>query len=154
MDASTPLMEILVGPIASGKSTYARRRAADGAIVVCDDDLVLACHAGLYDMYDPRLKPMYMAMEAAVITHAASLGRDIVVDTGGRTRSRRSRFAALGRSLGYTPRAVLFEWKDAETHARRRFEHDPRGYSYERWLTVALRHEQEFQPVAPEEGLT
>ena len=31
---------------------------------------------------------------------------------------------------------------------------DSRGYSYERWLEVAKRHEQEYEPVAPWEGLT
>ncbi len=37
-------VELLVGMIASGKSTYARRRAAEGAIIICDDAVKAALH--------------------------------------------------------------------------------------------------------------
>jgi dephospho-CoA kinase len=36
-----PKIEVLVGMIASGKSTYSRSRAQDGAIIINDDGPVL-----------------------------------------------------------------------------------------------------------------
>lgn len=142
-----PLMEVLVGPVASGKSTYARKRAAAGALVVCDDAIVLACHGGNYDLYDPALKPLYVQVEAAIVTAAALAGLDVVVDTGGRTRAKRGRFLGLARALGFRTAAVTFRWETAEVHAARRFAHDPRGYSYELWLRVCREHEGMFEPI-------
>ncbi len=147
-------MEILVGPIASGKSTYARQRADAGALVVCDDEIVNLVHGGNYLLYDKALKPLYAAVEYAIVTAAATARRNIVIDTGGRTRDKRTRFAALGRSLGYEVKAVLFPWHDPEEHARRRFNSDPRGMTFDQWRRVAVEHERQFQPVTPIEGLT
>jgi hypothetical protein len=39
-------MQILVGPIASGKSTFARKRATEGALIINDDALAAILHAG------------------------------------------------------------------------------------------------------------
>lgn len=150
-----PRMEILVGPIASGKSTYARSKAAAGALVVCDDDIIIAVHGGDYGMYHETFKPLYCNIEAAIITHAAMIHRTVIIDTGGRTRSKRARFAALGRSLGFEVGVILFPWASASEHARRRMASDPRGMTYDDWLRVALAHERQFQPVDPVvEGLT
>ncbi len=150
-----PRMEILVGPIASGKSTYARDRATAGDLVVCDDAIVTAVHGGSYAGYDETFKPLYCNIEVAIVTHAAMLRRAVIIDTGGRTRSKRARFSALGRSLGFEVGVVLFPWASASEHARRRMASDPRGMTYDDWLRVALAHEREFQPVDPvAEGLT
>ncbi len=148
-----PRMTLLVGPIASGKSTYAERRAREGALVVCDDALVLAVHGGVYALYTASHKPLYTALETAIITHARSTGADVVIDRGGRTRAQRTRFAALGRSLGFEVDAVLFEWGTPEIHARRRFDHNPRGLTLAKWEEVAIAHQAEFQPLTADEGL-
>ena len=147
-------MILLVGPIASGKSTYARERALGGALVVNDDSLVTSVHGGWYGGYATGLKPLYVTLETAIITHAAGSGRDVVIDRGCRNKATRARFAALGRSLGFTIYAKEFPWEAAEVHATRRFAHDPRGLTWDRWFEVANQHEMTFEPVNYEaEGL-
>jgi hypothetical protein len=61
------MMEILVGPIASGKSTYARKRAAEGALIINDDALVAMLHAGDDTRYNTHNKNTYNAIETAAI---------------------------------------------------------------------------------------
>jgi len=149
-----PRMTLLVGPIASGKSTYARTRARqDGALIVCDDALVLAVHGGDYSLYSARRKALYVALETAIITHARATGTDVVIDRGCRTVAQRARFASLGRSLGFAVDAVLFPWETPDVHALRRFNHDPRGLSLAKWQEVARAHHAEFQPLTADEGL-
>lgn len=148
-----PRMTLLVGPIASGKSTYAEARAREGALTVCDDALVLAVHGGVYALYNEMDKPLYTALETAIITHARSTATDVVIDRGGRTKAQRTRFATLGRALGFEVDAVLFEWYVPWVHAERRFTHDPRGLTLEKWEDVAIRHQAEFQPLTADEGI-
>ena len=140
-------LEILVGPIACGKSTYSRERAAGGALVVNDDSIVMSVHGGNYDKYDPKLKPLYIQIETAIITAASASWRDVIIDRGCRSRACRNRFATLGNSLGFWVKVVTFPWEAAEVHAKRRFEKDARGLTYEKWLQIAEAHQQTFQPV-------
>lgn len=60
MSDRLPKIELLIGMIASGKSTYARKRADEGALVVSHDDLTQMLHACY--RYEPGLKPAYRAM--------------------------------------------------------------------------------------------
>ena len=45
-----PKVEILVGPIASGKSTYLKHRVSQGAITINDDAIVNAVHRPLQSL--------------------------------------------------------------------------------------------------------
>ena len=53
------MLELLVGPIASGKSTYSNKAAKEGAIIVNDDAIVTALHGGDHTLYDKALKPRF-----------------------------------------------------------------------------------------------
>lgn len=74
-----PKLEILFGPVASGKSTYSRRRASDGALIANDDAIVLAVHGGEYSLYAKELKPVYKALRGLVAQFGAALGRDVII---------------------------------------------------------------------------
>jgi len=137
---------VLVGPIASGKSTYARQRAREGAIIICFDDLTEMLH-GEY-RYEQGLRQVYRDMEEALARIALDAGKDVVVDRTHLTKESRARW--VGFADRYNARlpefeavtaAVWFPRDDAETHARRRFTTDPRGRPYDEWLAVARHHE-------------
>lgn len=146
-------MTLLVGGIACGKSTYAARRARDGALVVNDDAIVLLVHGGVYELHAAALKPLYVQIETAVITAAALTGRDVVIDRGCRSLGCRTRLASLGRSLGFRVGYVEFPWASPEEHADRRYRHDSRGLSAAKWLQIAHHHAATFDPVLPGENL-
>ena len=50
------MIKLLVGCIASGKSTYCRNAAKAGTIIINDDDIVNMLHGGQYGLYDKKLK--------------------------------------------------------------------------------------------------
>jgi len=52
-------IQILVGMIASGKSTYSKHAARLGFIVVNDDAIVNAVHGEDYTLYDKKLKLLW-----------------------------------------------------------------------------------------------
>ncbi len=140
-----------MGMIASGKSTYSKERAEQGAIIANDDSFVMAVHGGNYQLYDKSLKVIYKSVEHTIITHAIALGRDVIIDKVCMTRAARRRYIALAASLDVPSVVVKFKKESKEVHARRRFEHDSRNISYERWLGVAERHETDWEE--PDQGI-
>jgi len=156
-------LEILVGMIASGKTTYARKRADEGAIVVCHDDITQALHCRY--RYEQGLREFYRRVEEGIAFAALNAGRDVVVDRTHLTAESRRRwirwaadYASPNTFDGRGPLvrvvAVEFPRKIAHVHARRRYEGDPRGRTFEEWSRVALHHQEqaEKEPLSAGEG--
>ena len=148
-----PKVEILVGPIASGKSTFATFRAKEGAIVINDDAIVNAVHANQYALYDETLKPLYKAVENTILQAALSLGRDVVIDRPNYSKAMRRRYIGLAKSVDAMVNVVHFERVDPNEHARRRAHSDARGYTQEYWLEVAMAHDIQYEQPELSEGV-
>lgn len=144
-------LEILVGQIGAGKSTYCKSAAKQGAIIVNDDALVLALHGGDYSLYDEELKPLYKSTEHHIIQTGLSLGRRVLVDRPCHRRSTRLRYAGIAESLDCIVTYVCFRrlpWGEA---AQRRFDKNNRGLSLFEWQKIAEDHEKRFEKVLDHE---
>ena len=146
------MLEILIGPICSGKSTYARKRASDGAIIVNDDAITQALHGGNYSLYAKGLKALYKSVENLIVTQAITLGRDVVIDRPNMSRSNRQRFLGIARSLDEQVTAIVFPNRGPEAQALRRFNQDPRGLPLEHWVGAAMRHQSNYEEPTLVEG--
>lgn len=145
---------VLVGTIASGKSTFTRRRAMSGNyLVVNDDAIVQAVHGGDYRLYDKKLKPLYKGVENQIAVTAIGLGYSVVVDRGvNLSIDSRRRWIGLGHSLDVPVEAVVFPFESAEAHAKRRAEKDGRGHGGAYWFEVARSHIGRYEPPTLAEG--
>lgn len=146
-------MILLVGQIASGKTTLAREYAKMGAAIVSEDAIVEAVHAGDYSAYRERHKPIYKAVENTIVLTALALGRLVVIDRTNLSKASRARFIALARSLDCDVDAIVFPLGAAALHAQRRADSDSRGLTFTTWLRVAERKEKEIEWPTAEEGL-
>lgn len=147
------MVEVLVGMIASGKSTYAKRRAGEGAIIINDDAIVTMCHGGRYELYSKECKPIYKGVENSLFALAVLAKKDVVIDRGVNIRAQsRQRFIALAKSFDLSVDAVVFPKTAAAVHAQRRFDSDNRGLSLEKWRATALAHEREYEAPHLDEG--
>jgi predicted kinase len=145
---------LCVGMIASGKSTFARKRAKEGSIIVNHDDLTEMCH-GEY-RYEQGLRECYRRMEEALVREALRAGRSALVDRCHLAAESRRRWLDFANwiGLGSSVVAVAFPVEAPEVHARRRFEADPRGRSHEEWYMVAQHHFAQHlaEPLSESEG--
>lgn len=146
------MLEILVGPIASGKTTYALQRARMGGIIVNDDAIVTALHGGEYTLYRRGLKPLYKHLENQIVHVGLSFGSDVLIDRPCMKKATRARYIALARSLDEPVRCVLFPMQTPEVHANRRFNSNNRGYSLDYWERVASAHYRDFETPTIDEG--
>lgn len=147
-----PKVELLIGPIASGKSTYSRRRALEGAIVINDDAIVNALHCNNYSLYRESLKPIYKAVENAILQSALALGNDVIIDRPNYSRAMRRRYIGIAKSLDANVEFIVFPTASDEEHARRRCVADARGYTMEDWLRVVKIHKAQYESPSLSEG--
>lgn len=135
------MIQILVGLIASGKSTYCKHAAKKGYIIVNDDAIVNAVHGGDYNLYSEDLKPLYKSIENHIIGVAIAMKKHIVIDRSLNVSiSGRERFISLAKSFDEPTSAVIFPIELPQLHAMRRYMSDSRERSYEHWLKVANEH--------------
>jgi len=127
--------------VASGKSTYARRRADEGALVISYDDLAQMLHAGY--RYDAALRSAYAAIIRQTAAVGFAHGRDVILDGTHLTRESRQYWVEQGRAAGARVVAVQFPVGPADEHAARRCAAGDRGKSYAEWLAVAERQRAE-----------
>jgi len=127
--------------IASGKSSYCKKAAKEGILCVNDDAIVNMLHAGNYTEYKSKLKPLYKSIENHIVGCALMLGKTIIIDRGVNiSRRARARFINIAKSFDAKVEAIIFPKESPEIHAKRRFEKDSHGISYERWLNCAKAH--------------
>jgi predicted kinase len=147
------MIELLVGHISSGKSTYSKSRAHEGWIIINDDAIVNSVHANQYTLYQERLKPLYKGIEVFLLNTAVAMGLNVVVDKGlNLSATSRQRWISLARSLDVPIHCVVFDAFEPEVHARRRVEDDARGWDYVYWLKVAKHHASVYDVPQLEEG--
>ena len=139
-------IQVLIGMIASGKSSYCRNAAKNGIICMNDDAIVNMLHGDDYTLYNKQLKAFYKSIENHIVVSALLMDRTIIVDRGlsGSVQGRK-RWLALAKSFDVQCEALVFENAGPEVHARRRFAADPRGHEYEYWSKVATVHNANWE---------
>jgi len=145
-------LELLIGTIASGKSTYSRQRSKQGAIIINDDALVTALHGGYYNLYNKDLKPLYKSVEQSIMIHCILSGVDVVIDRPNLTKASRAKYLAIAKAMDIEVAQVIFPFQEPKVHALRRMGDNTRGYSFEHWLNVAKDHIGRYEPPEVDEG--
>ena len=146
------MIEVLVGNIGSGKSTYAKSRARSGAIVVSEDSIVMDVHGGKYDRYHDDLKPLYRSVETTIFQLAVALHRDVIIDKTNMTRQQRARWITLAQSLDADVRCMWWRGPEKPNAISRRMLGDARGITRQKWEEVYDRKAAEFEEPRMEEG--
>ena len=150
-----PKIYVLVGMIASGKSTYCTNAAKNGQIIMNDDAIVNMLHADDYTLYDDGLKILYKSIENNIISLGLCMGRTVLVDRGlNVSKQARQRWIAMARSFDVECDAIVFAMDKPEVHAKRRFDKDARGHTYDYWLKVATEHRKQYDTPTTIEGFT
>ena len=147
-----PKIKLIIGPIASYKSTLTKRFALAGDIIVNDDAITTAVHGGDYTLYDSKLKPLYKSVEHQIISMALSMGRNVVIDRPNFRASTRRRYIELARSFDMVTIGYIMTRCSPEVHAERRAKSDVRGHTMEYWLGVAKAHDALWQEPQIDEG--
>lgn len=149
----TPRIYVLIGMIASGKSTYCRNAAKNNQLIMNDDALVNLLHADDYTLYNKELKILYKSLENNIVSFGLCMGKSVVIDRGLNVSIQgRQRWVALARSFDVPCEAIVLPLSNPETHAKRRYESDPRGHTYDYWFNVANKHYEAYRPPSIEEG--
>ena len=146
-------IQVLVGMIASGKSTYARLAAQQGMLCINDDAIVNMLHGDDYTLYDKQLKVLYKSIENHIIGTGLAMGKSVLIDRGlNVSKKGRQRWISLAKSFDIQCEAIVFANEGPQIHAQRRFNSDSRSHSFDYWLKVAEAHNSLYLLPSKEEG--
>ncbi len=146
-------LDILVGPMASGKSTYCNQEAKNDAIIVCDDDITNMVHGSNYSLYTTELIPLYKAIENNIIQMGLALNRHVIIDRPNYSIKMRRRYIGLAHSLDAWVTCRIFPDEGSSIQALRRFKRNPRGLSLQQWTEAAIRHADLYEVPGYNEGI-
>ncbi len=146
-------VEVCVGMIASGKSTYCKYKAERGWIVINDDSIVTSVHGGNYKLYHEAFKPLYKSVEDHILHTCIGMGTNVVIDRGlDISVEARQRWISIANSCNVDIDAVVFPMVDPLFHAECRFRSDNRGLSLGTWERIALAHKKKYSWPTKQEG--
>ncbi|MBR7839741.1 ATP-binding protein, partial [Actinospica durhamensis] len=120
----TPVVHLLIGLTGSGKTTYARRLEAEGALRLSVDEEVFARN-GRYGIdypdheYPARERPVVEDLRRRLV-EAIRAGRDVVLDYGLWRRTEREAYKKLVEDAGGTWRLIYLKVDKAELLRRLR----------------------------------
>lgn len=123
------MVDLLIGNIASGKSTYARQRVREGWFVVNGDAIMNMLLADQYRYQNLVVCLMQLKAKFLVEAH-----EDVVIDSSWNVAAEAR---IMWQQLFPNLVEIVFPREAPEVHAKRRMEHDPRGGTYDMWLEVA-----------------
>lgn len=129
-----PELIIFTGNVGCGKSTMAAKLAKQGYVVVNMDTITKMVQGGDYGAYDPKLKPVYHAIERGGIVSALCLKVSVVVDRTNMKVSDRARYIETGRNIA--ARVISFCWGAGQTVGLNRRLEDPKGIPEKQWREI------------------
>lgn len=146
-------LQILVGMISSGKSTYCQNAANNGFLCLNDDAIVNMLHSNNYGLYDKQLKPIYKSIENNIVSSILLAKKSLIIDRGlNISFDGRRRWIAIAKSFDVICEAIVFKNEGPQIHANRRFISDSRGRSLQEWHEAANRHNSIYKEPSVEEG--
>lgn len=149
---------VLVGNIASGKSTYIKTLVLDGAVLSKDD---LRKHFGYFKgvgyLYDTNTEYFIdKIVEEYFRCYCSMRVENIFIDETNMTESGREFYKHTAKVYGYKVVAVVFKDYGEDEHVKRRRnavgEHHHGGVSEETWRRVYREKRQRYEEPTLDEG--
>jgi predicted kinase len=142
---------VIVGNIGSGKSTYAKKLAKEGYIVVARDALRYMIGGGDY-IFDKELEPIVWQGEWEILFNLMQRGINIVVDEVGVSSFMRERYLELADIFDYKISAHIMPEITKEEAVNRRM-NNPHGQpDKELWIKVWDMFNSVYEEPTEEEG--
>jgi predicted kinase len=127
-------LDILVGNIGCGKSTFAAILARrKNAVIVNMDTIQQMVAGGEYGAYDKEKKRVYQETEDTIIRTALYDGFNVVIDRTNMDKKRRKRFIDIGKK--YTE-VICYDWGEGNPKDIFKRIKSPRGIPEKQWSEV------------------
>lgn len=129
-------LQILIGNIGSGKSTYCKEKVKEGYIIISRDTIRYGIGSGKY-IYNPDYEP---SIKASIKELALSLMEgpkpNIIIDETNMTEKIRINYINISKIYGYKRIALIFPVISKEESVKRRMSCNHGDTTKEKWEEV------------------
>lgn len=143
---------VLVGNIASGKTTLAKEYVDKGYVCITRDGLRYSIGCGNY-IFNLKYEPVVFKTELFLLEEFMKLGINIIIDEVGINNSHRARYLALATYYKYKTTAMILPEITKEEALRRRAKQNTHGnQSTKVWDKVWDKFNAAYHRPSKEEG--
>lgn len=144
-------IQILIGNIGAGKSTYVKRMVDKGYVVISKDALRYMVGGGQY-IYDEALEPVIHTMATGILLLLVFSRKNIIIDETNMSITERKDFMQYKYILDYKYTAIVFPKLSKEESVARRLQANHGVTPKEVWEQVWERKNAEYEEPTKEEG--
>jgi len=142
---------VLVGNIASGKTTYARTLVKKGFISVYRDGLRYSIGSGNY-VFNKKIEPIIADLHLHCLKTFLSSGYNIVVDETNVTKALRARYITAGKKNKYKIECHILPTIPVKEAIKRRMKDNFGGYSVSTWRRIYHMFSDRYEAPVISEG--
>ena len=146
-----PELIILVGNIGSGKSTLTKRYQQHGYVIIARDWIRKVIGGGEY-IFNPDYEPIIFATEKYMYKQFLTLGKNMVIDEVGLSKSMRKRYIPLAKKYGYKITAIVLPILSKEESIKRRLNDNHGNTDKKTWEMVWERFNSMYEEPTKKEG--
>ena len=143
---------LLIGNIASGKSTLAKQHAKKGYVVISRDSIRYMVGGGNY-RFDKKLEPFIKQSAVEVLRVFLRSGQNLVYDETNVSKSLRKPTIQLAKIYGYKVVAVVLPRLSKEVSVARRLKTPHGNFSKKTWEWVWEQFDTIFEMPEKSEGI-
>ena len=150
------MLTLLVGNIASGKSTWCKEGLNKGMDIVLDKDSLrekYGVYKGVPYLWDEELERHIHQELMGKMGAFLSLGLNVIFDETCMHPVTRIPYIVLAEQVNVKVRAIVFPDKGSLVHVHRRMTHDARGYTWEQWEEVYEKKKESYLKPSISEGI-
>lgn len=145
------MIEVLIGNISSGKTSYARHRALQSALII-DESFIFSLHAGLRQMVTKNNNLLYRNLEYQIISFALSNNKDVIIDKCNFSSLLRERYIRIAKGFDTDIVGIVFPRENPNIHSERKIKYNKEGYDEAYWKKVAELINKKYESPSLAEG--
>lgn len=147
-----PKLYVLIGNIASGKSTWVQENCVNEKVRILSRDNLRYMLGWTDYVFNPEVEPHIQNIIKASLNTFIYLQDDIVLDETNISKRRRSWIFDHVPKDVYDIEAVVFPDSGMKKHVERRLQDDPRNLTVAVWESVYHKMHNNYEPPSFDEG--
>lgn len=144
-------IQILVGNIGAGKSTFCKQKVKEGYVILSKDDIRYSIGAGDY-IFNLEYEPIIHSIAMSMAINFMAIGVNVIIDETNMDKASRYHYLHFATTYGYKKTAIVFKKLSMKESVRRRLQSNHGKTAKAVWEEVWKRKNSAYERPNKKEG--